>query len=140
MGILDLEFAYNSAKTTAVMEAWAPNNSVDNISVAKKNTCLDFIFLFFYSIFLFLASKAISRSFGGRFGRAGKWIARGALLAGLLDIFENTGILLTLSGKGSDAIAFCTTFSSVIKWALALLAVLYVLTGAIGLLRAKLKS
>ena len=31
-GILDLEFAYNSTKTTAVTNAWAANNIVDNIA------------------------------------------------------------------------------------------------------------
>lgn len=137
-GILDLEFAYNTTKTTVVMYAWAPNSVVDNIAAAKFNTWLDYIFLFFYSIFLFLASKEIARSFGGAFGRAGKLIAKGALLAGLLDIVENTGMLFTLSGHASPTIAFCTSFCSIIKWALALLAVLYVLTGVVGLLRAKL--
>ena len=137
LGVLDLEFAYNSTKTATVLDAWAPDTSIDNIAVAKKNTWLDYIFLFFYSIFLFLASKAISRSFGGRFGRAGKFIAKAAITAGLLDMIENTGMLLTLSGKGSAAIALCTSVCSIIKWALALLAVLYVITGGIGLLRAR---
>lgn len=137
LAILDLEFAYDSAKTTAVLNAWAPDSSYDRIEIAKHNTWLDFIFLFFYSIFLFLASKAISRSFGGRFGRAGKFIARGAIAAGFLDVLENAGMMLTLSGNGSGTIALCTTIFSAIKWALALLAVLYVITGGVGLLRAR---
>ena len=139
-GILDLEFAYNTTKTNTVINAWAPNSRVDNIATAIQNTWLDFIFLFFYSIFLFLASKKISRLFGGAFGKAGRSIAWGALLAGFLDILENTGMLLTLSGHGSGTIAFCTSFCSVIKWGLALIAVLYVVTGSVGLLRARLMS
>ena len=138
LGILNLEFAYNSAKTATVLDAWVPNPPDDRIAIAKHNTWLDFIFLFFYSIFLFLASTAISRVFGGWFGRIGKLIAKGAIVAGLLDTVENTGMLLTLSGKGSDAIALCTTICSVIKWALALLAVLYVMTAGLGLLRSRL--
>jgi len=137
LGVLNLEFAFNSSHTQYVLAAWHPKIK-DNIEVAKKNTWLDFIFLFFYSIFLFLACKAISRSFGGLFGRAGKFIAKGAILAGLLDIIENIGMLLTLSGKGSDTIALCTTICSVIKWALALLAVLYVITAGVALLRSRL--
>ena len=136
--ILDLEFAFNSAKTAKVLDAWTPVSPYDRIAIAKHNTWLDFIFIFFYSIFLFLASKAISRLFGGGFGRAGKFIAKGALLAGLLDVVENTGMLLTLSGNGSDAVALFTTISSVIKWALALLAVLYVLTATASLLRSRI--
>ena len=140
LGILNLEFAYNTSKASAVMNAWAPNNIVDNIAVAIQNTWLDFIFIFFYSIFLFLASKALAGSIAGKFGRAGNWIAKGALLAGCLDVLENTGMLLTLAGKGSAAIAMATTICSVIKWELAILAVLYVLTGAIGLWLAKKKD
>ena len=122
------------------MNAWAPNDTIDNIAVATRNTWLDFIFIFFYSIFLFLASKAISRSIAGKFGRAGTWIAKGALLAGCLDVLENTGMLLTLAGKGSETIALATTICSVIKWGLAAVAVLYVLTGAIGSWLAKKKA
>ena len=138
IGILNLEFAFNSANTAKVLDAWAPTTSVDNIAVAKTNTWLDFIFIFFYSIFLFLASKAISRSFRGMFGRAGKFIARGAIIAGLLDMMENSGMLFTLEGKGSEGLALCTSTCSVTKWALALLAVLYVITGGIGLLRVRM--
>ena len=78
-GIIDLEFAYNSDKTTQVLNAWGPANSGDNIAAAEFNTWLDFIFIFFYSIFLFLGSKKISKSFAGRFGKAGRIISRGAL-------------------------------------------------------------
>ena len=138
LGILNLEFAYNSAKATKVLEAWTPSPPDDRIAVAKHNTWLDFIFLFFYSIFLFLASNAISKVFGSWFGRLGKHIAKGAIAAGILDIVENTGMLITLSGKGSDAISLCTTICSVLKWALALLAVIYVMTAGVALLRSRL--
>jgi hypothetical protein len=63
----------------------------------------------------------------------GMLIANGALWAGVLDILENTGMLFTLSGNGSAMIAFITTLCSVIKWALALAAVLYLLTGLVQL-------
>ena len=139
-GILDLEFAYDTEKTAIVTNAWSVTGPVDIIAAAKFNTWLDFIFLFFYSIFLFLASKKIYRSFAGKFGQAGKTVAKGALLAGLLDIVENTGMLISLSGHSSGFLSFITSFCSVIKWILAIMAVLYVLTGAIGLLRAKLKK
>ena len=139
-GILDLEFAYNTAKTDVVMNAWSVTDPIDIIAAAKFNTWLDFIFLFFYSIFLFLAAKRISKSFGGGFGRAGKIVAKGALLAGILDVFENSGMLATLSGHGSGSIALITSLCSVVKWILAIMAILYVLTGAIGLLRTRFKN
>lgn len=131
-GILDLEFAYNTTKTAEVLKAWDPATGIDNIAAAKTNTYWDFLFLFFYAGFLFLACKKIASNISGPVSKAGHFIAKGALAAGFLDIIENTGLLLTLSNKGSSTIALATTIVSVIKWALAILAVLYVLTGLIA--------
>ena len=133
-GILDLEFAYNSSKTATVLNAWAPNGNVDNISAAKINTYLDFIFLFFYSFFLFFTCDKIARITKSKLGA---FIANGALYAGILDVVENAGMLMTLSGGASGTTAFITTFCSVIKWALAIAAVLYLLGGCIQLLLQK---
>jgi hypothetical protein len=127
-GILNLEFAYNTAKTTTVVNAWVPNN---NIAAAKNNTYYDYIFLLFYSLFLFLLCKKIAVI---KNSKAGILIANGALVAGVLDIFENAGMLYTLSGNASDSIALCTTIFSVIKWLLALTAAVYGVVGLIQLL------
>ncbi|MBL0182370.1 MAG: hypothetical protein IPP96_08765 [Chitinophagaceae bacterium] len=139
-GILDLEIAYNTAKTSVVMNEWAPVNGLNNITAAKTNTWFDFLFLFFYSIFLFLACKRIAQSINGPFARAGNIIATGALLAGFLDVLENSGMLISLGGHSSGIVSFLTTFFSVIKWALALLAVLYLLTGLLVLGWQKMKK
>lgn len=133
LGILDLEFAYNTAKTAVVMNAWTSTAGMDNIAAARSNTWFDFLFLFFYSIFLFLACKKIAQNIQGPVSRAGNMIALAALLAGFLDVLENLGMLVSLSGHISGTIAFLTVFFSVIKWALALIAVLYVLTGLLAL-------
>ncbi|MGF2414177.1 MAG: hypothetical protein ACQUYJ_17730, partial [Ferruginibacter sp.] len=67
----------------------------------------------------------------------GLLIAKGALAAGVLDVFENAGMLITLSGKSSDSIAMLTTTIAVIKWALAISAVIYLLAGLIKLIANK---
>lgn len=139
-GILDLEFAYNTAKTSAVINAWLPANGLDNITAAKTNTYFDFVFLFFYSIFLFLACKRIAQTMNGPVAKAGNIIAPGALLAGFLDVLENTGMLISLGGNSSGTISFLTSFFSVIKWALALIAVLYLLTGLLALTWQKVRK
>ena len=139
MGIVDLEFAYNTAKTTPILNSWAPNADIDNIAAAKTNTYWDFLFLFFYAGFLFLACKKIASAIKGPVAKAGNLIAKAALLAGFLDIIENIGMLLTLNGQDSSTIAFGTTCISVIKWGLALIAVLYVLTGLLVLAYRKIK-
>lgn len=136
LGILNLEFAYNAAKIATVINAWAPIPGLDNIAAAKNNTYYDFIFLFFYAGFLFLACKKTAQI---KNSNVGLLIAKGALLAGFLDVLENAGMLLTLHGYSSGSIAFLTTFFSVIKWTLAIIAVLYVLTGALVLAYRKIK-
>jgi predicted metal-binding membrane protein len=130
-GILNLEFAHNTAKTTAVVNTWAPNN---NIGAAKNNTYYDFIFLLFYSVFLFLLVKKIAQI---KNSKAALLIAKGALVAGVLDVFENAGMLYTLSGNASESIALLTTIFSVIKWILALTAAVY---GVVGLIQLSIKK
>jgi len=65
----------------------------------------------------------------GIFSKAGILFAKGALIAGFLDILENAGMLYTLSGPTSETVALYTTICSVIKWVLALLAAFYCLAG-----------
>ena len=140
-GILDLEFAHTSSKAMIVTLAWAPASGIDNISAAKTNTWLDFIFLVFYSLFLFFFCKKIGRISNGNFRKAGILIAKGALVAGFLDILENAGMLYTLSGNISGSITLFTAACSIVKWGLALLAVLYCLVGLTLLLsQRKLRS
>ncbi len=127
LGILNLEFAYNAAKAGTVLNAWQPNERIDNIEIAKFNTWLDFIFLFFYSLFLYKASKMLSGTYKGTLQKTGLLLANGAILAGLLDIMENTGMLFTLQGNINNSILLLTATVSIIKWILALAAVAYLL-------------
>ena len=140
-GILDLEFAYNATLANDVKTAWVLAPSMNTIGAAKTNTWLDFIFLFFYSLFLFFTCKKMARLSNGSFSKAGLLLAKGALLAGFLDILENAGMLYTLSGPTSETVTLCTTTCSVIKWILALTAVVYCLAGLIYLIsKGKLSS
>ena len=142
LGILDLEFAYNNAKAHDVIEAWTitRSNSTDNIRVAIKNTWLDFIFLFFYSLFLFYICKTIAEFFTGFVHKLGILLAMGALNAGLLDIAENAGMLISLHGFSTAGITLLTTICSVIKWILALSALAYLLLAGPFALYRKLKN
>ncbi|MEI8059099.1 MAG: hypothetical protein WCG67_02980 [Ferruginibacter sp.] len=133
-GIINLEFAYDTATTNIITQAWAPNANTDNITAAKTNTYLDFIFIFFYALFLFFTCDKIARISKSNIG---KLIANGIIWAGLLDILENAGMLMTLSGKVSGTVTFLTTFFSVLKWTLVATAIGYVLLGTIQLIFTK---
>ena len=128
-GILDLEFAYNSDKATIVINAWQDDGKTDNITAAKFNTQLDFIFLLFYAAFLYHACKMVSGNHKGIVAAIGILLAYGAIAAGLLDVFENIGMLLTLYGHISNSISLATVIFSVMKWLLALAALLYFVIG-----------
>ena len=127
LGILNLEFAYNATKVNSVIEVWASMSSIDNIRAAKFNTQLDFIFLLFYSCLLFYLCRELAASTAGSLRSVGRYLAHGALAAGLFDILENAGMLVSLNGHSTDTVALLTFTCSVLKWGLVLLAVLYVL-------------
>jgi hypothetical protein len=125
-GILDLEFAFDKQHTDVVMTAWAPDNKT---AAAIQNTMWDFVFLFFYSLFLFFTCNLLRTKFAPLNWKhnAGKFFAGAAITAGLLDAGENLGMLQTLHGNGSDTVALVTVICSSIKWTLVLLVIAYVL-------------
>ncbi len=138
-GIIDLEFAYNASKASTVIKAWEGIGPVDNRFIAIMNTWLDFIFLVFYSLFLYQACKLLSGFFDGFLLNTGNFLAKGSLAAGVLDILENTGMLISLYGHISNGVALLTTVFSIIKWTLALAALMYILFTGSLLLYHKLK-
>lgn len=129
LGILDLEFASSVSKATIVINAWQKTGNPDNIQAAKLNTELDFIFLIFYSIFLNIACRSVAMLYTGTVRTLGLIAAFGAIAAGLMDIMENIGMLLTLHGHIYPAVTLLTFTFSVIKWGLALLALMYFVVG-----------
>ena len=126
-GILDLEFASNTTKATAVINAWKKTELTDNIQVAKLNTELDFIFILFYSIFLNLVSKSIAGKYVGAIKNIGLILANGAIAAGVLDIMENIGMLFTLHDYINSTVIMFTFAFSVLKWIIVLSILVYFL-------------
>lgn len=138
LGIINLELAWNSSRADHVLTAWsvpAPGN-IDNIKVAIQNTWLDFIFLFFYSLFLFYLCLQIAENSRGLTRFSGKLMAMAALNAGMLDICENAGMLLTLNNFSSNGITLFTAVCSALKWVLVACSILYILIfGTLSLLK-----
>lgn len=130
-GIIDLEFAYSKAKVLDIVKAWKDYDvdKVDRIATAKENTYLDFIFLLFYSPFLFLCCRKLIAGYNKEefISKSGRFIAKGALLSGLLDMLENLGMLQSLNGNVSGTIALFTSIVSVLKWALVITALIFII-------------
>jgi hypothetical protein len=126
-GILNLELASSESQVSAILNTW----DADKVDAAKLNTALDFIFLVFYSLFLFTACNTIAQRFTGFVRQTGIALAYGALAAGMLDVVENIGMLVSLYGNTSDWVSIITCLAAVIKWVLALAALAFVLIMAI---------
>jgi hypothetical protein len=139
-GIINLELASDTIKTTAIIKAWSPTTGSDKIEIAKINTYWDLLFLFFYAGLLYLLCSFIAANTVGIISKAGYLIANAAILAGIADVMENTGMLFSLNGLISPMVSFCTAFFSVIKWSLVVIAVLYIITGLLVLVYRKKKN
>jgi hypothetical protein len=126
-GIINLEFAYNKKKVEEIIHIWQYSpGKTDRITAAKENTYLDFIFLLFYSCFLFLTVRRLISGYRNVISQS-ELIAKGALLAGLFDILENLGMLQSLNGNISDPVALFTFISSLLKWLLVSAAILFII-------------
>ncbi len=139
-GIIDLEFAYNASKAGTIITAWKELMPVDHTFIAIINTWLDFIFLLFYALFLYHACIMLASKSRGGLQKTGIFLAKCALAAGVLDILENIGMLITLNGHLSDTTTMLTFIFSISKWILVLAAVLYLLTAVAWLLYKKIKQ
>jgi len=124
LGILNLEFAYNTQHTSTILSAWQAH---DKIKSAKENTYIDFALLICYSLFLFYSCKNISAIFKGKLRNTAMFLAKASLIAGGLDVLENCGMLVTLSGNQSVIVSLITATCSIIKWGIAVIAVLFLL-------------
>ena len=139
-GILNLEFAYNSAKATYLINAWTGIIPFDNVFAAIINTWLDYIFLFFYSAFFYHFCTWLSNYFSGILLVTGRFLAKAALVAGALDMLENAGMLITLNGHISDTTTLLTVLFSLTKWLLVLVILLYILIAGALILYKKIIS
>ena len=134
-GILCLEFANSAQKVNNILSSWETRSTTerDIIVAAKVNTCLDFVFLLFYSLFLFTACRQLVAAMPGKkiFSLILHMASVFALIAGLLDIFENIGMLKSLDGHVSDQVAINTVTFATIKWLLVLAVILFIAGGSL---------
>ncbi|MGE5106772.1 MAG: hypothetical protein ACM3H8_04475 [Sphingobacteriales bacterium] len=129
LGIVSLEFAKTKEEAQEVLEAWKPSDTNNLTEIARKNILLDFIFIFFYSLYLFAACRKIRYHTTKWQKKVGKNFAYGALLAGGFDIIENGIMLQTLSGDYGTFSTLITFVCAVTKFTLLGFAILYILLG-----------
>ena len=120
--IVDLEFADTSQRVQELFAVW-------NIQTVRINVWIDFLFIIAYVSFLSLASKSIALKWkNNSVKQIGYIFSRLAFVAGLFDVCENILMLQTTSGTYTPSSLQLTFYCATIKFILAGLILLYLLT------------
>lgn len=124
-GIVSLEIAVDKSAADGIQSEWESiqHGKYNNAELAIINTKWDFGFLFFYSFLIYVSLKWVAQknNTASQLSRIAFYAAPFALLAGMLDVIENAGMLQTLEGRSSELIVKITYWSSLCKWTLLLL-------------------
>lgn len=123
-GILALEFAKNNQRADEITSTWS-NAGLKQYAIT--NIYIDFIFIFFYSLFLFSANWLFSINQQPVFKKAARLAALSALVAGLLDIIENFFLLKMLHVSISNSETYITWWLAAVKFILAGIAFISIL-------------
>lgn len=116
-GILALEFCDDPATLEKIFAAW-------DLHTARWAVIIDFAFILAFGLVFYYGTAMIHRRTRRGFSRFMTWFS---LVAPVLDIIENTLMLLTLYGVESAFILQVTRWVALIKFAAAGVVVLYLL-------------
>ncbi len=130
-GIVDLELAETPSRVNELMSVW-------NKSIVINNILIDFLFIPSYALFLFLNCLQIAEKFRGHLlCNTGLLVARGIWLAAVLDLVENSLMLMGISGMNSNYICQLTRWAALVKFCWVGLAIVYLLTACFFLMLKK---
>lgn len=134
-GIINLELAISKSNVKNILNAWSDTNGGKEpiMTAAKTNIRLDFIFIFFYSLFFFTYTRLITAPFHKKtfVFKWKQWMIPAGLVAGGLDLIENLGMLLNMRGHVSERWVQITFLASALKWLIIILLILYLLFATI---------
>jgi hypothetical protein len=120
-GIGELEMPWKQEKAEAIVTAWKGELK----DVARENIRLDYPFIAFYSLLFAFVCQQAALSFQGMQRKLGFVVAAAMLVAGLLDVIEDVGMLKMLDGRYSLALAVSVCAAS--KFLLLLIGIAYAL-------------
>lgn len=121
-GVISLEAPGTSAHARWVVERLGE----DGVAAIRRQTRLDFAFLFTCALTLSLACGLLSEFTSGPLKAYGVMVAWAALLAGVLDAVENVAMLRMLSGAFGAPWPQLATACATLKFAIAFGAFFYV--------------
>ncbi|MFM7358171.1 MAG: hypothetical protein ACKO1T_06285 [Sediminibacterium sp.] len=120
-GIVDLELAETPTRVNELISVW-------NKTIVINNILIDFLFIPAYALFLSLICLQLAKRFKVQFlSNAGLLIARGIWLAAILDLVENSLMLVSMNGMNSIYICQLTRWVALVKFCWVGLAILYLI-------------
>lgn len=121
LGILSLEFSGDASQTGRIVHDWKQGLQ----QVFLWNMALDFIFIIFYSSFLYFASYYYLLLIPS-WKMLARLVSKLALIAGCLDIFENVLMMISFNGNINTPVSMATFVVATLKFSLAAVAVLFI--------------
>lgn len=119
-GVVSLELAWTAKNANEVVDSW---KSARLKRTAYRQVLLDFIFIAGYAALLIAIAVSAQRAADAAGLACLAWTAGlaayGGLAAGVLDCFENIGLLAMLAGCISTPVAFITSIFASAKFVLA---------------------
>jgi hypothetical protein len=129
-GILDFEFARTLSNAQSIITSWENEGQV----YAGLNLGLDYVFMAAYGLTIGLGCVLVARGLTERvkfLTPVGVVLAWGALLAALLDAFENYALIRLLLGSTNELWPTVAYWCAGPKFILVGLGLLYVILGAV---------
>ncbi len=129
-GIVTFELAGSLTESQGIIDSWQG----PAMTWAGINLGLDFLFIFLYAVTIALGCLILAKKMPDKFlslKTLGSWLALGVLVAAVLDMIENISLILLLTGSENDILPVLARWSAIPKFGLVLLALLYVLGGAL---------
>jgi hypothetical protein len=126
-GIVQLAEAGDALESQRIMDDWGPVGR----RAARGSLGIDYVWLLSYSVLLAVACLYIgdlirAEGWWTGLGRAGYWLAWGALVAGAADAIENTILLVGLSRGATEERARVARVAARLKFYLVFACLLYV--------------
>jgi hypothetical protein len=136
-GIVSLEFAKTKQRADEIVNNWKNNGIQDH---AITNTSIDYLFIFFYGLFLFAANWQFSLKQKNPYKTISQAIAFFSLTAALFDLIENFFLFKMLSFSCTNTEINSTCWLAAVKFLLAAIAVLWILINLLYIIIAKPKT
>ena len=136
-GIVSLEFAKTKQRADEIVNDWK-NNGLQQHAIS--NTSIDYLFIFFYGLFLFAANWFISLKQKNPYKTISQAISLFALTAALLDVIENFFLFKMLAFSCTDTEILTTWWLAAVKFLLAAIAIIWILINLLYFIIAKPKT